>query len=166
MAAQPFWQRKSLTEMTAAEWESLCDGCGKCCLHKFIAGDPDLPADAPMQAHEEVAYVNVACRLLDTTTGDCSCYTRRLDYVPDCVVLTPADLPRIHFMPASCAYRRLHEGRGLPSWHPLLHQGSRTPMRAAGMSVVGRTLHSDATVDPEADAALIVSWPLDPGPEV
>lgn len=154
-----FWQEKSLTEMSPSEWESLCDGCGKCCLHKVLSAREDVPDDAPMQADDEMHYVNVACRLLNTETGRCRHYEKRLEFVPDCVVLSPADLPQIHYMPLSCAYRRLYEGKGLPEWHPLLHDGSREPMIAAGMATTGYPLYADDDPNVDEDDLVIITWP-------
>lgn len=156
-----FWEHKPLTDMTAAEWESLCDGCGKCCLHKLVEGKEHEEEPIQVQPDDVLHYVNVHCRYLDTHNGGCKCYSQRLQVVPDCVDITVADLPNIHFMPPSCAYRRLYEDRGLPDWHPLLHNGSRAAMVEAGMAVTGHQVYSDKYVSAEDPGALIVSWPLD-----
>ncbi|WP_194755320.1 YcgN family cysteine cluster protein [Aliidiomarina indica] len=155
--SQPFWEHKSLAQMTREEWESLCDGCGKCCLHKLIDADEGDP-QRPMSADEVAHFTHVTCQLLDHSSGRCSDYPDRLKTVPDCVVLTPDNLESIHFMPPSCAYRRLYEGHDLPSWHPLRHQGSQEAMRKAGMSIVGHRLVHDTECDPEDGE--IVRWPL------
>lgn len=144
-----FWEEKSLQHMTHAEWESLCDGCGKCCLHKLIDED---------DAQEVIQYTDVSCRLLDTKTGLCSDYANRKEHVPDCVVITPDNVNELDYMPTSCAYRRLAEGRGIPSWHPLNHNGSRGPMLAAGMSAAG-LVESEDYVEEELELR-IVTWPL------
>ena len=144
-----FWEQKSLQHMTHAEWESLCDGCGKCCLHKLIDED---------DAQEVIEYTDVSCRLLDTKTGLCSDYANRKEHVPDCVVITPDNVNKLDYMPTSCAYRRLAEGRGIPSWHPLNHNGSRGPMLAAGMSAAG-LVESEDYVEEELELR-IVTWPL------
>lgn len=124
-----FWERVPLQRMTTAEWEALCDGCGRCCLNKLE--DPET---------HEVAYTRIACRLLDGESCRCTQYPIRRQFVPDCVVLTPETLPRIaYWMPPTCAYRLLHEGRPLPSWHPLV-SGDPESVHAAGISVRGRTL--------------------------
>ena len=157
-----FWEIKSLDDMSREEWEAICDGCAKCCLHKFIDDDDDVEA-APtdyMEHHETIHYTSIACDLLNTKTCSCTRYAERQQLVPDCVKLTKENLKDIFFMPTSCAYRRLHEGRGLPSWHPLLNRGKKTAMHREGMSVRGKTV-------PEADADLdnfeeyIAIWPLE-----
>jgi hypothetical protein len=105
-----FWERVPLARMTRAEWEALCDGCGKCCLNKLE--DPDT---------REVALTRIACRLYDDETCRCAHYENRRQIVPDCVVLTPENIARnAYWMPATCAYRLLWEGRPLPDWHPLI----------------------------------------------
>lgn len=159
MTVAGFWQTTALQEMSQDEWEQLCDGCGKCCLHKVLEARDDVADDAPMRADDTMHYINVACQLLDTESGRCRQYAQRLDYVPSCVVLTPENLAQSHFMPASCAYRRLFEGKPLPSWHPLLHQGSRIPMIEAGMATTGYSLYSDAT-EVADDDVVIITWPL------
>ncbi|MEM0950312.1 MAG: YcgN family cysteine cluster protein [Pseudomonadota bacterium] len=124
-----FWERVPLNGMNRAEWEALCDGCGKCCLNKLEDEDTG-----------EVAFTRVACRLLDDETCRCGQYDIRKTLVPECVVLTPDTLPRAaYFMPVTCAYRRLHEGQPLPSWHPLI-TGDPGTVHAAGVSVRGRTI--------------------------
>ena len=131
----PFWETKTLEEMTQKEWESLCDGCAKCCLHKFI-DDENEEAQAPtdyINANEQIHYTNIVCSLLNTKSCECTQYAKRTELVPDCVQLTKANLKDIFFMPTSCAYRRLHEGRGLPSWHPLLNKGKKHVMHKNGM---------------------------------
>src|ERR1700710_2060199 len=105
----PFWKTTPLEQMTLAEWESLCDGCGRCCLHKLRDEDTD-----------ELSFTNVACRLLDLNTCQCRNYERRRDQVPDCVSLTPRALREIDWLPPSCAYRLIAEGRDLFWWHPLV----------------------------------------------
>jgi hypothetical protein len=146
-APQPFWKTKRLDEMTKREWESLCDGCGKCCLIKLEYEDTG-----------EIAFTDVACHLLDCSTGRCSNYPKRQEFVPDCVMLTPENLASLNFMPPSCAYRRLAEGKGLPSWHPLI-TGSRATVHQAGMSVRNRVRSEDEVPDSEM-ADHIVRWPL------
>ena len=128
MAEAPFWQTKSLSEMNRAEWESLCDGCGRCCLHKLRHDDT-----------EELSFTNVACRLLDLESCQCGDYANRRIHVPDCVSLTAKTLRRIDWLPPSCAYRRLADGKKLEWWHPLV-SGDPETVHTAGVSVRGRAI--------------------------
>ena len=137
MADEPFWQTKTLREMTRAEWESLCDGCGRCCLVRFEDEETG-----------EVIPTRIACRLLDTDTCACRDYARRRRWVPDCIKLTPDKIEDLTWMPRSCAYRRLHEGRGLAWWHPLV-SGDPASVRAAGVSVAGKVVSETALADVE-----------------
>jgi hypothetical protein len=125
----PFWKAKTLDEMSGDEWESLCDGCGRCCLHKLIYEDAD----------DQLVHTNVACRLLDLDTCQCGNYPERQKHVPDCVSLTPKTLREINWLPPSCAYRRLDEGRDLAGWHPLV-SGDPDTVHSAGVSVRGRAI--------------------------
>ncbi len=125
-ADTPFWQAKALNAMTPAEWESLCDGCGRCCVIKLEDEETG-----------ELHYTDIACRLFDDRTCRCGNYVLRAKLVAGCVVLTPKTLPEIaHWMPSTCAYRLLHEGKPLYDWHPLV---SRDPesVHAAGISLRG-----------------------------
>lgn len=124
----PFWQRKRLWEMTPAEWEALCDGCGKCCLHKLEDAETG-----------EIHPTNVACRLLDTDACRCTRYADRKRLVPDCVVLTPDNIDALGWMPSTCAYRLLAEGKPLAAWHPLV-SGDPESVHAAGISMRGRII--------------------------
>lgn len=126
--AQPFWRRKGLTEMTVEEWESLCDGCGKCCLNKLEDIDTG-----------ELSYTNVACRLLDLGTCRCTRYAARSRLVPDCVTLTPENVGALRWMPSTCAYRLIAEGKPLADWHPLI-SGDPDSVHRAGVSVRGRAI--------------------------
>lgn len=124
-----FWERVPLTKLTQSEWEALCDGCGKCCLNKLEFEDTG-----------EVAFTRIACRLLDGDTCSCTQYDIRHQFVPECVRLTPKTLPKIaYWMPQTCAYRRLFEGKPLPDWHPLL-TGDPESVHTAGASVRGWTI--------------------------
>ncbi|MDX1801731.1 MAG: YcgN family cysteine cluster protein [Marinobacter sp.] len=129
MIAQiPFWQRKRLDEMTPAEWESLCDGCGKCCLAKLEDEDTG-----------DVYYTDLVCRFMDQDTCQCTVYDTRLDKVPECIVLTPETLSDYHWLPYTCAYRTLAEGRPLADWHPL-RSGDPETVHEAGVSVRHRVI--------------------------
>ena len=144
MTEQPFWRAKTLAEMTDAEWESLCDGCGRCCLHKL--------------RYEEtaaLAFTNVACRLLDLGTCRCGDYAHRRERVPDCVQLTPAALREIDWLPPSCAYRRVAEGKDLLWWHPLV-SGDPETVHTAGISARGRAI-SEKRAGPLEHH--VVDWP-------
>jgi uncharacterized cysteine cluster protein YcgN (CxxCxxCC family) len=139
----PFWETKSLDEMSKPEWESLCDGCGRCCLHKLRHDDGGL------------SFTNVACRLLDLDSCRCGRYPQRRRYVPDCVALTPAEVRAIDWLPPSCAYRRLAEGRDLAWWHPLV-SGDPATVHEAGISVRGRAISERHAGPLEAH---VVDWP-------
>jgi uncharacterized cysteine cluster protein YcgN (CxxCxxCC family) len=140
----PFWQRKTLAEMSPAEWESLCDGCGKCCLHKIQYEDSG-----------ELFYTNVACKLLDLTSCRCSRYAARQRFVPDCVQLSPDTIAELTWMPSTCAYRLLAEGKALFDWHPLVSHDPQSVHRA-GMSVLGRAVPEKKAWTLEHH---IVAWP-------
>lgn len=144
MAELPFWKTKTLAAMSRAEWESLCDGCGRCCLHKLRDEDT-----------EELAHTEVACRLLDIHSCRCRDYPNRRDHVPDCVKLTPKRLARIDWLPPSCAYRLVAEGQDLPEWHPL-RSGDPESVHSAGASVRGRAIAERAARDLEDH---IADWP-------
>ena len=144
---QPFWRTKRLHEMTDAEWESLCDGCGRCCLVKFEDEDT-----------AEIHYTDVRCKLLDADTCRCSDYPNRARKVPDCVRLTPEQVPSLDWLPPTCAYRLLDEGRDLPWWHPLV-SGDPATVVAAGISVAGRTSASEDDLSLEEQTERIVGWP-------
>jgi hypothetical protein len=144
---RPYWERKSLAEMTTDEWESLCDGCGRCCLLKLADEDGG-----------NVSYTDVACRLLDLQSCRCSNYARRHRLVKDCVRLTPEGLAQLGWMPSTCAYRLLHEGKALYWWHPLI-SGDPASVRAAGIAVAGRAV-SERSVAEEDLEQHIVEWPV------
>lgn len=141
---RPFWEAKSLSELTAEEWEELCDGCGKCCLEKLEDGSTG-----------EVSYTNVACRMLDLTTCRCRRYADRHRWVPNCQTLTVTLVNDVNWLPSTCAYRLRAEGRSLPWWHHLV-SGDRQMVHRLGFSVRGRAV-------PEDDAGPldhhIVAWP-------
>lgn len=116
---KPFWQTKSLAEMTAKEWESLCDGCGRCCIYVLHNEETD-----------EVFETDIACTLFDVKRRRCTDYANRLKRVKDCVELTPDNVGALKWMPPSCAYRRLAEGKPLASWHPLVSGDKNSVVRA------------------------------------
>jgi len=153
-----FWETKSLSEMNQNEWEAICDGCAKCCLHKFIDEDAES-SELQAEDNPELHYTNIVCHLLNTKTCSCSQYEQRSTLVPDCVTLTKHNLKDIYFMPPSCSYRRLAEGKGLPDWHPLLNRSKKSAMHKAGMSVRGKTVY-DRDVDLDNFEDYIVLWPL------
>ena len=143
-AEQPFWKTKTLEAMSRDEWESLCDGCGRCCLHKLR----DDVTDA-------LAFTNVSCRLLDTHSCQCSDYPHRRRRVPDCVSLTPSLVRAIDWLPPSCGYRRLAEGKDLAWWHPLV-SGDPNTVHEAGISVRDRAISEKFAGALEQH---IVDWP-------
>lgn len=136
----PFWKTKSLSEMNPQEWESLCDGCGLCCLVRFE--DEDTGEVIPTRVH---------CKLFDADKCTCTDYANRKEYVPDCIKLTPNNIEALEWMPKSCAYRRLHEGRDLAWWHPLV-SGDANTVHQAGVSVRRQTVTE--TILNEAEDAL------------
>ena len=139
-----FWERVPLTKMTTDEWEALCDGCGKCCLNKLEDEDTG-----------EVALTRVACRLLDDATCRCSHYENRHQFVPDCIVLRPDNLDsHAYWMPQTCAYRLLWQGKPLYDWHPLI-SGTAQSVHDAGVSVQYDTLSEFDTPFEEWDDHII-----------
>ncbi len=136
MIDQPFWE-KPLRELTRAEWEALCDGCGKCCLHKMED-----------EATGEIYGTNVSCKLLDRHSCRCSNYRERKAFVPDCVRLTPELAGKLSWLPSTCAYRLRSEGKPLPEWHYLV-SGDRETVHEAGMSVRGWTVSETEAGDLE-----------------
>jgi uncharacterized protein len=145
MATKPFWQRKTLAELDPQEWESLCDGCGRCCLRKLEDEDTG-----------EIAYTDVACRLLDGETCRCRDYPHRQERVADCIALSPRDLAPLAWMPSTCAYRLLDEGKPLPDWHPLV-SGTPASVHAAGISVRGRCTSEEYVHEDEIEHRL-AAW--------
>ena len=149
---EPFWRTKTLAEMSPEEWEALCDGCAKCCLLKLEDEETG-----------EVAYTDIACKLLDGAACRCNDYPNRVARVPDCIALDPGNVERLKWMPRTCAYRLVAEGRDLYWWHPLV-SGERESVHRAGVSVRGRTVPERA-VDPDDLEDRIVDWPEAPYPE-
>lgn len=132
----PFWRTTPLDRMNRTQWESLCDGCGRCCLQKFQTGKSG-----------KVTYTWVSCYLLDTWECRCTDYGNRSRLVPDCLQLTPQLIPRLRWLPSSCAYRRLSEGKDLETWHPLV-SGDPASVHRAGISVRGKAI-SEIYIHPE-----------------
>ena len=147
MAEKPFWQTVKLADMTAAQWEAVCDGCAKCCLVKLQDEDSG-----------EIVFTDIVCNLLDQQSCRCAHYEERTKLVPDCVKLSKDNLDKIDFMPPSCAYRLLHEGKDLPQWHPLV-SGRADSVVEAGMSVKGRVI-AEMAFDGDSEDR-VVDWPLD-----
>ncbi len=141
-----FWEEKPLNEMTQQEWESLCDGCGKCCLIKLEDEDTG-----------RIHYTDVACKLLDCDTCRCKDYPNRTTHVPDCVILTPQGAKDLHWLPSTCAYRLVEQGDPLPDWHHLIC-GDSDMVHKAGMSVRDRVLEEEE-VPEEFLPERMVTWP-------
>lgn len=140
-----YWEYKPLAEMNQQEWEGVCDGCGKCCLHKLQCDESD-----------EVYYTDIACGLLDLENCRCSDYSNRLQRVPACLSLSLKDIPNFHWLPESCGYRRLSEGKPLLDWHPLI-SGSAQSVHEAGVSVLGRCV-PERGVDEHDYEEHIIHW--------
>jgi uncharacterized cysteine cluster protein YcgN (CxxCxxCC family) len=143
----PFWKRKSLREMTGAEWESLCDGCGRCCLSKLEE-----------EGTGRIYFTDIGCRLLDGQSCRCRDYPNRNALVEDCVRLTPEVIETVRWLPPSCAYRLIHEGRDLYWWHPLV-SGDPDTVHAAGVSIRGRLSALEDDIGDEDFEKRIVQWP-------
>ena len=142
--APKFWETKRLDQMSEAEWEALCDGCGKCCLNKLEDEDSG-----------DVALTRVAWRLLDDASCRCAQYEIRHQFVPDCIVLKPSNIEsHLYWMPQTCAYRLLHEGRGLADWHPLI-SGTPETVHDAGVSMRGRTVSEFDVADEDWEDHII-----------
>jgi uncharacterized cysteine cluster protein YcgN (CxxCxxCC family) len=133
----PFWKRKQLWEMTHTEWESLCDGCARCCLVKLEDEDTG-----------RIHFTSAACKLLDSGQCRCTDYANRSTRVPDCVALTPQNVGELNWLPNTCAYRLLAQGKDLPWWHPLVSGRAETVVEA-GISVAGRTRSEELFDDDE-----------------
>lgn len=144
MGASRFWQTTRLEQMSPSQWESLCDGCGLCCLHKLEDEDTG-----------RVYTTRVACRLL---SEDCRCsdYLNRKQRVPDCTVLQPRDLEDFNWLPETCAYRILADGGDLPAWHPLV-SGDPDSVHRAGISMKGQFI-SENNVHPDDMETYVLHW--------
>lgn len=146
MSNDPFWISKSLSEMSQAEWESLCDGCARCCLIKLEDEDTG-----------EIHYTNVVCDLLDQENCRCTDYVNRSVRVPQCIVVRPDNIQELKWMPSTCAYRLLWEGKPLPAWHPLV-SGDSDSVHLAGISVRGRVFRQSDVNEADLEDC-IVEWP-------
>lgn len=151
IAKTPFWKSKTLRELNKQEWESLCDGCGRCCLIKLEDED-----------NGDIHFTDIACRLFNPKTCSCSSYRTRQKKVEDCLKLTPKIVGKLSWLPPTCAYRLVGEGRGLYWWHPLV-SGSRETVHLAGISVRGRVSYLEGEIEIDDYPARIVSWPGLPG---
>lgn len=148
-----FWEEKSLDDMSDSEWEALCDGCARCCLIKLEDEDTG-----------QIVTSDVHCKLMDTNDCSCTQYTERQKLVPDCIKLTPQNVREIKWMPVTCAYRRLLEGKGLAWWHPLI-SGTPETVHQAGISVKDRAVNEEQVGEDEWEDH-IVGWPeFDPTAE-
>ena len=143
-AETPFWEAKDLTDMSPREWESLCDGCARCCLIKLEDEDTG-----------DIETTNIVCHLLDQDLCRCTDYVNRTKRVPTCIKLTPGNVGAIKWMPTSCAYRRLAEGRGLASWHPLV-SGNSDSVHKAGISVQGKVVSEEGIADEDLEDYLAI----------
>ncbi|HZZ61212.1 MAG TPA: YcgN family cysteine cluster protein [Roseiarcus sp.] len=146
-AAAPFWRTKTLDEMDRDEWESLCDGCARCCLVKLEDEDTG-----------DIHFTDIGCRLLDAKTCRCRDYARRNRRVPDCVRLSPSVVRALTWLPVTCAYRLVAEGKDLPDWHPLV-SGRADSVHEAGVSVRGRVVAGEDDLAQEFWPDRIVKWP-------
>ncbi len=138
-----FWKTKKLPEMTTEEWESLCDNCGKCCLHKLEDEDSG-----------EIVFTSVACKLINLTTCRCTRYNERTQLVPECLNLKQNNFTQYHWLPSTCAYRLLHEDKELPAWHPLV-SGTTASVKTAGVSIRSYAIKESMAVNLEDH---VIEW--------
>ncbi len=142
-----FWRGRKLADFSKAEWESLCDGCGRCCLVKLEDEDTG-----------EIYFTDVGCRLLDVATARCADYGHRSRRVKDCLRLDPENAAALKWLPPTCAYRLIANGEDLPQWHPLV-SGRSESVAEAGVSVLGRVPMLETGMSPDDLMMRIVSWP-------
>jgi uncharacterized cysteine cluster protein YcgN (CxxCxxCC family) len=143
VSAQPFWESKTLKQMSKQEWESLCDGCARCCLHKLEDEDTD-----------EVYYTDVHCRYMDKNDCSCTVYQTRNEKVPECIWLTPEQAHSFHWLPDTCAYRLVAEGKPLYDWHPLI-SGDPDSVHKSGISLQGKGIPDDKIPEEEWQSRII-----------
>ncbi len=147
---KPFWETTSLDDMTLAQWESLCDGCGRCCLMKLEDEDTG-----------DVVFTDVGCTLFDGATCRCKDYKKRSLKVEDCVQLTPDVVRELNWLPPTCAYRLVAEGKKLPWWHPLV-SGTPDTVHEAGISAAGKVSTYEHELSELQDLEThVVSWPIE-----
>ena len=144
-AKRPFWQAKSLDQMSPDEWESLCDRCGRCCLHKLENEDSS-----------DIYFTDVACCYLDEESCSCKHYEKRQSLAVNCLVVKPDWAERFHWLPSTCAYRLIYENKELPEWHPLV-SGDKDSAHLAGISVRGRTFRDNEVAEEQLIEHLI-TW--------
>ncbi|SMN15825.1 conserved protein of unknown function; putative YcgN protein [uncultured Candidatus Thioglobus sp.] len=142
---QNFWERLSLEEMSRVQWESLCDSCGRCCLHKLEDEDTG-----------DIYFTDVVCHYMDEQTCQCPHYETRQDHVPTCLTIYPNWGEKFNWLPETCAYRLLHEGKPLFNWHPLISKDLES-VHSAGISVRGKTF-SDDKIDEEDIQMYVIDW--------
>lgn len=130
-----FWKEKTLSEMTNNEWESLCDGCGRCCVWKFQDEDTD-----------EMLYTDIRCRMFNNSTCRCTDYPNRTTLITDCIDIHKLSGSQFNWLPETCAYRLLHEGNTLPDWHPLI-SGNASTVHEAGISLRHKTVSSEGVTE-------------------
>lgn len=146
--SEPFWKRKSFEQMSQDEWESLCDGCARCCLNKLEDWDTG-----------EIYWTEIACSLLNIHSCRCSDYDNRASLMPDCIQLTPEKIKTLTWLPPTCGYRLVLEGKDLPHWHPLI-SGTQKSVHDAGISVRARAI-PEKNHTPQDFENHIVSWPAE-----
>ncbi len=150
-----FWSRFTLSELNHSEWEALCDGCGSCCLVKYLDEDEQGDVDENL-----VEYTDVACQLMDCATGYCQHYESRQQYVPDCIQLTADKMPDMMWLPEHCGYKRVYKSQALPDWHLLLTEdavATQQQMRAANVGIAGRCV-TEIGMDDEEMETRVVNW--------